>query len=525
MHADAALLDTAALRAIEAQAADALGDGFELMRRAGQAAWREALRHWPQALRIVVVCGPGNNGGDGYVFAMHARQAGREVRVLCLPDHAPRSPLARRACEAFESVGGRVEAAQPAAFARADLVVDALFGIGLSRAPDEATAALIETINASGAPVLALDAPSGVDAERGHVPGVAVRATRTLEFIGAKRGLVTGAALDHVGERSLATLGCDALGLPSPPSIERLREPDLARWLGPRRRDSHKGANGRVLCIGGDHGGGGAIALCAQAALRSGAGLVDVATRAAHVGGLLARLPEAMAHDVDDAGPLDALLAKATVLALGPGLGQGAWARAPFERALASGRPLVLDADALNLLVDRADALPRECILTPHPGEAARLLGIAVGEVQADRFAAARALCERFDAVVVLKGAGTIVAAPQRGACVIGAGNPGMAVGGMGDVLCGVVAALRAQRLGAYDAACAGALLHSCAGDRAALDGGERGLLPSDLMPWLRRLANPEHAGLAHAAMEQAATEHAAMDQAAIEQAAPERSA
>ncbi|WP_119718487.1 NAD(P)H-hydrate dehydratase [Cognatilysobacter tabacisoli] len=502
MHADAALLDTAALRAIEARAADALGDGFELMRRAGQAAWQESLRHWPQALRIVVVCGPGNNGGDGYVFAMRAREAGREVRVLRLPDHAPRSPLAKRACAAFEAAGGRVETAQPAAFARADLVVDALFGIGLARAPDDATRALIDAINASGAPVFALDVPSGVDAERGHVPGAAVRAMRTIEFIAPKRGLVTGAALDHVGERSAATLGCEAWLAQHDEAVERIREPDLARWLSPRRRDSHKGANGRVLCVGGDHGGAGAIALCAQAALRSGAGLVDVGTRTAHVGGLLARLPEAMVHALDAGDPMaaiDELLARAGVVAVGPGLGRGEWAQALFARVLASARPLVLDADALNLLAELAASLPRDCVLTPHPGEAARLLGSSAGEVQADRYAAAHALCERFDAVVVLKGAGTIVAAPGRAACVIGAGNPGMAVGGMGDVLCGVIAALRAQGLGAFDAACAGALLHSSAGDHAALDGGERGLLPSDLMPWLRRLANPEHGAPARA--------------------------
>lgn len=489
-----ALHDIAALRTLEARAADLFGgDAFESMRRAGRAAWRCALRNWPQAQRLVVVCGPGNNGGDGYVLARHALDGGRDARVVHLPGHAPRSQQARRACEEFRARGGRIVEFS-GELAPAELLVDALFGIGLADAPDPAAKALIDAMNAHRAPRLALDVPSGVDASRGRVPGAAVRAARTLEFIAPKTGLRTGAALDHVGELELADLD-----LPRDmfdgvmPQAELLGTEQLRAWLRPRLRDVNKGTFGRVLCIGGDLGGGGAIALCGDAALRSGAGLVETLTREVHVAGLLARRPEVMARAVERAEDLAVPLAQASVVAIGPGLGQASWGRVLLKAALGAGKPAVIDADALNLLAARdSDAALAGSILTPHPGEAARLLSITTAEVQADRLLAARILAVNFDAVVVLKGAGTIVAAPGRTPRIIGAGNPGMAVGGMGDLLTGVIASLHAQGLNAFDAAACGALLHACAGDAAAHAGGERGMLPSDLLPHLRRFANPE---------------------------------
>lgn len=488
---DSALYDTAALRAVEVRASAQLGDAYELMRRAGAAAWRELLRRWPAAQRIVVVCGPGNNGGDGYVLAAHAHTSGREVRVLRLAAHAPRGELAQRAANAYAAAGGRSEVYAGDAL-NADLVVDALFGIGLSRAPDQEASALIEAINAQTAPVFALDVPSGVDAERGVAYAPAVIADATIEFIAHKFGLSTGSALDCIGALALSDLQLPVETFDRAPVARSVAAADLGRWLSSRKRDSHKGRNGRVLCVGGDHGSGGAIVLCAQAALRSGAGLVEIATRGEHVQAVLARIPEAMPREVGDAVQLRAALERASVVALGPGLGQGAWSRDLQACVLESERPLLLDADALNLLAERPRALHSDCVLTPHPGEAARLLGIDTASVQADRFGAARALRDRYGCAIVLKGAGTIVTAPGAEPCVIAAGNPGMAVGGMGDVLSGTIAALRAQGLNAFDAAVCGALLHSAAADAAAHDGGERGLLPSDLMPWLRRLANPE---------------------------------
>ena len=481
------LYDTATLRAVEARAAEHSGDGFTLMARAGQAAWRELLARWPQAQRIVVLCGPGNNGGDGYGLARHALASGRNAGVLRLGAHVPRTVLAQRACQAFIDAGGQVDV--DGGFGDADLIVDALFGIGLSRAPDAASSALIEAINASARPVFSLDVPSGLDADTGSAPGAVVRATHTLQFLAAHAGLHGGVAPDCTGSLALAALDAEEFLANAPVAALCLQAADLRGWLAPRRRGAHKGDSGHVLCVGGDLGTGGAVMLAADAALRCGAGLVSVATRPAHVAALLARRPEVMVRGVDSPAQLDAMLERASVVALGPGLGQEEWGQRLYERVLASARPLLLDADALNLLARSPRRLHAETVLTPHPGEAARLLGVPVHEIQADRFGAARLLAEKCGCVVVLKGAGSLVAAPGRTPRVIAAGNPGMAVGGMGDLLSGCIAALRAQGQGGFEAACCGTLLHAAAGDTAAR-GGERGMLPGDLLDAMRVWAN-----------------------------------
>jgi NAD(P)H-hydrate epimerase len=486
MHHAVALYDNASLRDIEAAARAATGDSGALMQLAGEAAWRHLLASWPQAQRIVVVCGAGNNGGDGYALATQALLSGRAVSVVRLA--APTSAEARQACTQFTTAGGACSDFA-GSLPDADVLVDALFGIGLRRAPDAASTQVIDAINAGACTVFSLDVPSGVDADSGNVPGRAVRADATLQFIAAHRGLATGAALDHRGEVHVASLGIQLDAFP--PAACALPAASLQEWLLPRARDTHKGDFGHVLCVGGDSGHGGAIVLCAEAALRAGAGLVSVATQGATISALLARRPEAMVAAVDDATALRTMSAAASVLAIGPGLGTQAWGNALWDAALTSGKPLVVDADALNLLSTSPRQLPAGTILTPHPGEAGRLLGMDASAVQADRFSAASALVARHGCVVVLKGAGTIIAAPGQSPRVIDAGNPGMAVGGMGDVLTGVIAALRAQGLDAFDAACCGALLHAVAGDVAATSGGQRGLLPSDLLGCLRALANP----------------------------------
>lgn len=492
MHSPFPLYAPDQLRQLEARGIAACGgDADVLMARAGLAAWHCVLKHWPRARRVVVACGPGNNGGDGYVLARHVLVSGLDVRVLRLDAHAPRTPLAMQAHDAFVGAGGQV-ACFDGDIGDADVLVDAVFGIGLSRAPDARASALIEAINRHPSPVLALDVPSGIGARSGDAPGVAVIADCTLQFIARHRGLRTGIALDHAGDLALASLDLpEAIFDDLDPAASALRADALPGFFRLRSRDSHKGRNGHVLCIGGDHGSGGAILLAADAALRSGTGLLSVATRASHVPALLARRPEAMAHAVDDAAQLLPLLARASVIAIGPGLGQGEWGRQLLEAVLASEAPRVVDADALNLLASSGQRLRARDVATPHPGEAARLLGIATSEVQRDRFATTHALHERLGCTVVLKGAGSIIATAHAPPTVICAGNPGMAVGGMGDVLTGCIAALLAQGMSAADAASAGALLHAAAGDAAAREDGERGLLPSDLMPWLRRLANP----------------------------------
>ena len=480
------------VRAMEAEAIASLGlTGYELMGRAGAAAWQALHRRWPQVSRIGIACGPGNNGGDGYVLARIAKAAGCQVQVLVAPGASHGGVDAKRAASDWREAGG-ITRAFDGQLPEVELWVDALFGIGLARPVTGVAQAIIERINASHLPVFAIDVPSGLDCDRGNAGRTGIRAALTLSLLAAKRGLYTGPGCDVAGEVLF-----DPIGLPDtylarfPPSALLYRPGDLVAGLTPRHANAHKGEHGHVLCVGGEMGMGGAVRLCAEAALRAGAGLASVATRTEGVAALVAARPEAMTHAVEDADALQILIKRADVLAVGPGLGRGDWGRNLFEAAATSGKPLILDADGLSLLGLHPRPLP-QAILTPHPGEAARLLGCANGDVQSDRFAAVSALVERFQCVVVLKGAGTLVAGPGEITAVIGAGNPGMATGGMGDVLTGVIAALHAQRLPLFKAAVYGALLHGAAGDAAARIDGERGLLPSDLFPHLRRLANPE---------------------------------
>ncbi len=476
------LFATDSVRRFEADAIAAAADEAVLMERAGQAAWRRALELWPSAARLLVVCGAGGNGGDGFVFARLAHESGRQVTVV---EHAPRGihhAAAAAARSRFVDAGGNVEPWRDA-LPDADLVVDALLGIGLTAEPRNDAAAAISAINAHAAPVLALDVPSGVDA-RG-VPGEAVRAQATIEFLLPKAVLRTGRALECAGRLSCAALEVTGVTPPAPNAL-LADASGLSRWLRPRRSDTHKGEQGRVACVGGDTGSAGAILLCAEAAARTGAGLVRVHTRDAHHAALLARRPELMATPECESVDVD----WPDAIAIGPGLGQGNWGFAHLHRVLQADIACVLDADAVTIVARHGFTLPTRSVLTPHPGEAARLLGTTTNDVQRDRFGSAAAIADRYRAVVVLKGAGTIVAAAGRVPLVLDAGNPGMATGGMGDVLAGVIAALMGQGMAPFDAACAGALLHSAAGDAAAAD-GERGLLAADLMPQLRRLANP----------------------------------
>ncbi len=467
-------------------------DEDDLMARAGLAAWRLLLDRWPQAQRIGVICGPGNNGGDGYVLAELARSSGRHVYVLRLHDQVKPGASARAADAYLQASGQVMTFITGHDLLPFDICVDALFGIGLHRALEGSAAAMVEALNHQASPVLALDVPSGVDADTGFHHGPAVRADVTLSFIAGKPGLYTGRGREAAGEVVIDTLGLADHVFDDLEPAARVARPDaLQRWSKPRPRTAHKGHFGSVLCIGGDRGFGGAVVLCAEAAHRTGAGMVSAATRPEHVPVILARRPECMARAVDSDAQLKPLLDKATVIAIGPGLGGDGWGETLLHAALARGLPMVIDADALNLLSKSSKTLAM-AVLTPHPGEAARLLKSTVAVIERDRIASAQRLAERFGCVVVWKGAGSIIAAPGEVPVIIDAGNPGMATGGMGDVLTGVIAAVLAQGVSPhFEAAICGALLHAAAGDAAARDGGERGLLASDLFPHLRRLANP----------------------------------
>ena len=488
------LRSAAEVREIERLAiAEAGLPGAVLMERAGTGVFRALVRRWPGARRVTVVCGAGNNGGDGFVVARRAREAGCEVRVLVVgdPDRLGRDASAMR--EALRGAG--VECEPFIAPALEGVVVDALFGTGLSRPVAGAAADAIDAMNAAKGPILAVDVPSGLDADTGSVRGRAVRASLTVTFIAPKRGLLTGAGPDHCGRVECDTLGvAPALQDRVPAGAERLDYDTLPDHpcFGPRPRGAHKGHHGHVLVVGGERGFAGAVRLAAEAAARVGAGLVSVATREAHAAAVSAIRPEIMSRGVEDEAAFAALAERATVVAVGPGLGQGDWGERMFASALGCVPGLlVVDADGLNHLAAAGRSPPRrdDWVLTPHPGEAARLLGATAADVQADRFAAAAAIRARYGGVCVLKGAGTLVAAGDRpiGVCVNG--NPGMGTGGTGDVLTGVVAGLAAQGAAPADAAAFGVCIHAKAGDRAAR-AGERGLLAGDLVAELRGLVN-----------------------------------
>ncbi|HVT31885.1 MAG TPA: NAD(P)H-hydrate dehydratase [Rhodanobacteraceae bacterium] len=483
-----ALYTAEQVRRIDRAAIEDVGiAGLELMRRAADAVFATMRLRWPDARRVAMLAGRGNNGGDALLVGQRALQHGFEVEAYAMSGEA--SGDADRARRIYREAGGRIAPfAHATELAGFDVIVDGIFGTGLARAVTGDVAALIDRVNASGRPVLAIDVPSGLCADTGMRLGATVRADATVSLIAWKRGLFTGDAADCAGERELAPLDVPDSAYAGIAPDATLIDGAIARALPPRSGNVNKSDFGHVLAIGGDAGMGGAIRLAAEAALRCGAGLVSVATRGAHVPALLAGRPELMARDVDDVRAADVLIDRASVIAIGPGLGQGAWSIALWRAAMGAKKPLVIDADALNILALEPRPVP-DAVLTPHPGEAARLLGCETAVVQADRFAAVRSLAARYASVAVLKGAGSLVAAPDGRVAACPSGNAGMASGGMGDVLTGVIAALRAQGLSAWNAACAGVVLHARAGDVAAGD-APRGLVASDLFAPLRQLAN-----------------------------------
>jgi len=462
--------------------------GFRLMQRAGQALWAVIGQRWPGLGRITIVCGSGNNGGDGLVVAGLAWQAGMEVQLVVVGERFAER-LHGEALEAWQWLSGfgvKAETWHPGIEFDGELVVDALLGIGLSGQVRGEAANVIAQINRCAVPVLAVDIPSGLCADTGAVLGSAVMADLTLTFIALKQGLLTHEGVDCVGE-----LLFDGLLLPEevfeqvPVSAFRTDSEDLHELLPSRPRSAHKGRYGHLLVIGGELGMGGAALMAAQAALRCGVGLVSLATREEHRLAAIVRAPEVMCHGVEEADDLEPLLARADVIVVGPGLGQQLWGRTLLQAALDSGKPLLLDADALNLLAQDAVATSAcEWVLTPHPGEAARLLETDIADIQANRFEQVRELQSRYGGTLVLKGAGTL-SCDGDVIHLCSDGNPGMATAGMGDVLSGVIGALLAQRLAPVDAARIGVLVHARAADLCARQLGARGLLATDLLSTL----------------------------------------
>ncbi len=481
----------ASVREIDRTAIEGHGiPGYTLMTRAGAASLQVARQHFPDAQRWQVVCGAGNNAGDGYVVARLAANEGLVVSVLSLVDPASLTGDAAIACQDFEAEGGTVMPWAGELDGDAELLIDGILGSGLEREVGDRFAEAVTAINAHAAKVLALDIPTGIHGDTGKQLGCAVKADLTVTFVGLKSGLFLDDAPDFCGE-----LVYDGLEIPEDcrtglvPVMRRIETDLLRNLLPPRPRAAHKGDFGHVLVIGGGKGMPGAARLCGEAALRAGAGRVSIATDPAHAAMLTATRPELMAHAIENPADLEPLLSRTDVIAFGPGLGRSDWARSLFEVAVADSRPAVWDADGLNWLAER----PNEAdvrVITPHPGEAGSLLGMASADIQADRVAAVEALQQRYGGVAVLKGAGSLVATGDGVPWICTAGNPGMAAAGMGDVLTGIIAALLAQGLSAEQAALAGVLSHARAGDVAARS-GERGLIASDLIATLRDVINP----------------------------------
>ena len=498
----------AVVRALEEAVMTTEGiSGNALMERAGAAAFEHGRRRFAHARRWLVLAGSGNNAGDGFVIARLAKEHGLDVETLLLsPANRPRGDAATQ-FEAMTAAGVPVAAYGGGGLPQCDLIVDAMLGIGLDRPLKGRYLEAVRAVNESGIPALSVDIPTGIHADSGRRMGAAVRAALTVTFIAEKSGLFLGEAPDHVGQRVMEPLG----RIPPQPhrkvedaadgrqqGLRIFAEQDWRAMLAVRHRTDHKGRFGHVLVVGGGPGMGGAARLAGEGALRAGAGLVSVAAHPEHAAELIRKRPELMVRAVRGGSDLASLLERATVVAVGCGLGQDAWARELFAAVRESSLPCIIDADGLNLLAQspargepRSNAPP--LVITPHPGEAGRLLGLSSGQVQADRLQALSELRQRIAGVVLLKGAHTLVSAGQRPPWVIDAGNPGMATAGMGDVLTGLLAGLWAQFADAIpeNVAALAAYAHARAGDIAA-SAGQRGMIASDLVAALRQVVNPE---------------------------------
>ncbi|QAX77461.1 bifunctional ADP-dependent NAD(P)H-hydrate dehydratase/NAD(P)H-hydrate epimerase [Yersinia hibernica] len=462
---------------------------FDLMVRAGNAAFELARKQYPAARHWLILCGHGNNGGDGYIVASRALAAGLHVTLIACPGNRPLPSEAHQAQSQWLAAGGVIHQADIPWPQHVDLIIDGLLGIGLRAAPQGAYATLIDTANRHGAAKIALDIPSGLSADSGAAPGSVIRADHTLTFVTLKPGLLTGQARDWVGH-----LHCDDLGLApwlaaQPVQIERLTAVHLPLWLKPRRPCAHKGEHGRLLLVGATKGLAGRFAWRGSR-FAHWRGLVRVLTHIEHVAPILAARPELMVQELTDE-TLTQSMNWADVLVVGPGLGQSDWSRNALNLLQQSDKPALWDADALNLLALNPQRRQNR-VLTPHPGEAARLLGCRVADIESDRLLSARNIVKQYGGVVVLKGAGTLIASEQGEMAIADVGNAGMASGGMGDILSGIIGSLIAQKLVLYDAACAGCVVHGIAADKLAEVQGTRGILATDLLPVIPKYVNPE---------------------------------
>lgn len=481
--------------------------GIVLMENAGRRVADAVLERAgsAQGTTVTIFAGKGNNGGDGFVAARHLFNMGADVKVLLLESPEKITGDAAINLAVWQKMGQKVYTvtqkedfnAARLFLVRTDIVVDAIYGTGFKGKVRDYAGRIIEAINACNKPVIAVDVPSGLEADTGNVNGPCVRASLTVTFGLPKVGLLVEPGAGYTGELRVADISLPLSLLEDEQLSFNLLEKELVKgWLPFRPNSSHKGDYGRVLVIAGSKGMAGAACLAAEAAARAGAGLVTLAVPEAVYNPVAAKLAEVMVVPVPDTGEgtlslkavpvIKDMLKRADVLALGPGISaMDETQEAVREIVLMSALPTVLDADGLNALAGHTEMLKNvkgPMVLTPHPGEMGRLTGLSPGLVQQDRLKLARSWSSKWRAVLVLKGARSLVASPGGAVYINPSGNPGMATGGSGDVLTGIIAGLMAQGMEPARAAAAGVFLHGLAGDRAAMEKGMMGLIAGDIL-------------------------------------------
>ena len=454
------------------------------MRRAGRFAADTLCARWAGTNKVGVWCGSGNNAGDGYVLAGILHNRGIKVGIRQVGNVSKLSADANVARQWMHEQGVDFSDDQ---CEDEDVVVDALLGTGMSGELRQDYVEAVNCINAASGHVLALDIPTGIQAGTGGVlTNQPVRADVTTTFVGRKIGLYTGAGVDHAGQVVYSDLDVPQEVHEQVQGIKIIPTCDAESALPRRTKGTHKNRLGHVLIVGGNLHTGGAAILSAEGALRTGAGLISVVTHAEHVGPILARLPEVMAAEFQLGDDISQFFDRADVVVVGPGLGQDGWGRELLAQTLVSVKPIIMDADALNLLGKQSVDLPSDVILTPHPGEAARLLKVDANDVAQDRLRAVREISDRFKATVVLKGAGSIVARNGEIHGICDQANPALATAGSGDVLAGIIGACRAQLNDDLNAASLGVWLHVQAGIRAAQLAEGRAVAASDIAKAIR---------------------------------------
>ena len=463
--------------------------GSSLMLGAARASFEVLYKVWPENRKIQILCGTGKNGGDGYLLAGLALSRGWEVVVWQVGDLSRINGEAAIARDHVLLEGITEHAYQSGCLNPDGVIVDAMIGTGLKTKLKPQYLNAVREINESGLPVLAIDLPTGLNADTGEVLGEAVKADHTITFVEKKRGFFTASGPDFIGNLNVNALGLRENDyLREKPSSYKLDLDALLLESGARKFRSHKGTFGSVLVVGGNYNMGGAVALAGEAALRTGAGLVRVLTRKEHISSILGRTPELMVFETKSKRQIESIISQSDVILVGPGLGRDSWAEKLLNAVLKNNSKIILDADALNLLTERKiTSFRSKCIIsTPHPGEAARLLSVSSGEVQKDRFRAAEAIQKFIGGIVILKGNGTLIF-DGKNFLICPYGNPGMATAGMGDVLGGVVASLLAQGFEKKFASSLAVSLHAAAADKISSE-GLRGIIASDLMLPMRQL-------------------------------------